>query len=901
MALSRSVTLAAAGAIITALSTKLRAAVLYTSGQQDAAHTNFAYGSSDGLTGYGDDYSTSYATVDLTGFSFYGGTTVAGEYVAIEFYNTAGVRVATISPDPSEVSGIGYHTLAASDFYQNGMSYLPITPSGYVVITPQVLNVYNANTGTTTQVPPAGVNASFTLGFGSAPTVGTNNAALSAMTNENPDQDGGSPILTTGDYVAGVNQYMQFELDGTGTLAGNNGVWTSASSGNWEDSTRWSNGTIASGTTNTATFGTAIGSGTETVTLTASETIGTVAFTNSRGSYTIAGSGNSLTLDNGSLPAVINVKTLNQTINAPLVLANGLNINTAAGTLAAGSLTLGGAVTGTGPVTVTTSNSTLIVSLSGVISVPLFNDGTVQFQAQGSGTSILSRIVPSVTLANGSTMTFAVAASGVERQVLVTGGLSLSGTTGSWTSKLDLANNDAIIQGGDIGMLTNQVKQGYNGGNWQGSHGITSSTAAANTTHLTALGVVLNTGFVSAFDGNSTISGDVLLKYTYYGDTNLDGKVDGADYSRMDSAYLADVTSPGSMTGWFNGDFNYDGVINGSDYTLIDNAFNLQGAQISAAVGSPDAEVTAQIASDGATSSVPEPNTIALMGSASLGFLARRRRTHRKGFTLVELLVVIGIIAVLIALLLPALGKAREQAQVDVCKSNLRQLSMAAFMYAVDSKGYCFPSGLTFIGPDTLNGVSGTGYLNWDYEQLYSLGTSTYSFQRGFLGSYLKTDKVIQCPTASQYNLPTTTVPETYGVCLLQANKISRITVTTETPIFADAITYSSTGLSRPGQLFAPSALPDSFQGRHTSKGVGNVGFYDGHVETVVVQVRPANTFLSAPSAAQMLSMQQVHIGPLYNKLIDFSQIPDATTYSTNCTNIYDYLFWINKQTHSLN
>jgi prepilin-type N-terminal cleavage/methylation domain-containing protein len=61
------------------------------------------------------------------------------------------------------------------------------------------------------------------------------------------------------------------------------------------------------------------------------------------------------------------------------------------------------------------------------------------------------------------------------------------------------------------------------------------------------------------------------------------------------------------------------------------------------------------------------------------------------GYTLVELLVVIGIIAVLIAVLLPALSRAQAQANRVVCLSNIRQLGVGILMYCNDNKGY-FPT-----------------------------------------------------------------------------------------------------------------------------------------------------------------------------------------------------------------
>jgi prepilin-type N-terminal cleavage/methylation domain-containing protein/prepilin-type processing-associated H-X9-DG protein len=75
---------------------------------------------------------------------------------------------------------------------------------------------------------------------------------------------------------------------------------------------------------------------------------------------------------------------------------------------------------------------------------------------------------------------------------------------------------------------------------------------------------------------------------------------------------------------------------------------------------------------------------------------------RRKGFTLIELLVVVAIIAVLVAILLPALHHARFQSRTLICLTNMRQVGLGLNLYLDEHGGRCFDNGYTWLVPPNI-------------------------------------------------------------------------------------------------------------------------------------------------------------------------------------------------------
>ena len=136
---------------------------------------------------------------------------------------------------------------------------------------------------------------------------------------------------------------------------------------------------------------------------------------------------------------------------------------------------------------------------------------------------------------------------------------------------------------------------------------------------------------------------------------------------------------------------------------------------------------------------------------------SRSNMASRHGFTLVELLVVIGIIAVLISLILPALNKVRSAAKKVKCASNLRQLYFAHALYLSESRDYLPAIGRTNLLAQIGEIHNSPEYLNFlnrflKVSDVYPAGITTFPGGPIFCNMYYNPPAVLICPANIQDN-----------------------------------------------------------------------------------------------------------------------------------------------------
>ncbi|WP_428937723.1 prepilin-type N-terminal cleavage/methylation domain-containing protein [Fontivita pretiosa] len=251
-------------------------------------------------------------------------------------------------------------------------------------------------------------------------------------------------------------------------------------------------------------------------------------------------------------------------------------------------------------------------------------------------------------------------------------------------------------------------------------------------------------------------------------------------------------------------------------------------------------------------------------------------RASRNGLTLVELLVVIGIVTVLMAMLLPALGRARQAANAAACASNLRQLHLAAMLYAGDNAGFLPPAHFDFV----------TSNLHRWHGTRKSL-SQPFDFAESPLRKYLQTPAIKACPSFeftsgknafersaggygyNNHYLGSSIADEGWASeAINRPARLAMVRRPTETIAFADAAMASPALIEysflEPPVAGDPAQVPSpSIHFRH--RGRANVAWLDGHVSLHAMEWTWPRNIYGAVNASHHLG----YFGPKDNRLFD--------------------------------
>jgi hypothetical protein len=278
-----------------------------------------------------------------------------------------------------------------------------------------------------------------------------------------------------------------------------------------------------------------------------------------------------------------------------------------------------------------------------VLTVTQLQATTATITKTGAGRLAVNNVRSSALNLNGGTVT--VQPNGGNSGASRIGTLSVAGAQPTPSATLDLNDNDLIATATASSTIQSLIVSARHSGAWD-QPGLTSSAARTQTNHATTLGMLSGSeykginGATATFNGFAVADSDVLVKYTWYGDSDFNGRVNFDDYVRTDNGFN------NHLTGWLNGDYDLNGTVNFDDYVLIDLAFNTQSGTLGRAVtflnggntfigGMSDAALRrvqdhfAEFGADYANhflAAVPEPASLGLLGCALPIVMRRRRR-----------------------------------------------------------------------------------------------------------------------------------------------------------------------------------------------------------------------------------------------------------------------------------
>jgi hypothetical protein len=351
-------------------------------------------------------------------------------------------------------------------------------------------------------------------------------------------------------------------------------LWNVDADGNWSDGANWSPAAPnAAGMV--ASFDAKI-TAAHTVTVDSAQTAGQLLFNNTN-KYTIAGT-STLTLD-ASANVGITVSNGSHDITAPLVLAKNASV--------------------------------AVANASDTLTLSNLQASTVSLTKTGAGTLAVNNLRAGAVAVNGGTV-----------RVLPNGAAAGAGTVASLSVSgggvLDLGDNDLVVQNTSVGSVKSMIAAGS-----------LTATAAPPAGKSVGLGYAQGddaavAGLGGSLTGQSFTAADAIVKFTYVGDADLDGDVDGVDVGK----WATNFTGSGGSTAkvWTQGDWDYDGDVDGVDVGKWATNFTGSGGGVLDLPGAQPAAV--KILGDMGFTVVPEPASLGLIALGGL-LLGRRGRGRR--------------------------------------------------------------------------------------------------------------------------------------------------------------------------------------------------------------------------------------------------------------------------------